>query len=140
MEYIKRKGNLFDLKESHILGHCIAADAIMGAGIAKQFRKEVDVSEIDNMAKDKQLIVGETYLSNNVFYTVTKKCSFGKPTRESFTKALYSMRDVVLEHDIKELALPKIGAGLDRLEWEQTEKDILEIFKDIDVKITVCEL
>lgn len=140
MEYQEINGNLFRYKNSHVLVHCIASDAIMGAGIAKQFRKQTDVSEIDKMAQNGQLEVGKAYLSKQVIHLVTKESSYGKPTRIDFNRALFSMRRLIDKHGIKKIAMPLIGSGLDRLDWSTTRHTIENVFKDTDVEITICKL
>lgn len=69
------------------------------------------------------------------------------PTLESLTAALYAMR-LELEDYIESsgsksvaVAMPKIGCGLDRLNWNDVEKAIEETFCDIDfiLTIVVCD-
>jgi hypothetical protein len=36
--------------------------------------------------------------------------------------------------------MPKIGYGLDRLQWGKTKEIIQEVFKDTDIEILVCHL
>ena len=38
------------------------------------------------------------------------------------------------------LAMPKIGCGLDRLDWDEVYDIICEVFEDTDVEILICEL
>ena len=38
------------------------------------------------------------------------------------------------------IAIPKLGCGLDKLEWDKVKKLIENIFSDIDIKIIVCSL
>ena len=42
--------------------------------------------------------------------------------------------------DITKLAMPKIGCGLDRLQWDKVYDIICDVFKDTDVDILICEL
>ena len=41
------------------------------------------------------------------------------------------------QFNIKKLAMPKIGCGLDRLQWSKVRENIKEAFKDIDIEIVV---
>ena len=50
------------------------------------------------------------------------------------------MRDLVIENDIKFIAIPKLGCGLDRLQWGLVRNNIEFVFKDTDIKILVCHL
>jgi hypothetical protein len=47
------------------------------------------------------------------------------------------MRDHCAEHGVKYLAMPRIGCGLDRLEWRDVKPKIEEIFSPLDISITV---
>jgi O-acetyl-ADP-ribose deacetylase (regulator of RNase III) len=50
------------------------------------------------------------------------------------------MRDFCVENDITKLAMPRIGAGLDKLDWEQVKEVIEDVFEDTDIEITVYVL
>jgi O-acetyl-ADP-ribose deacetylase (regulator of RNase III) len=38
------------------------------------------------------------------------------------------------------LAMPKIAAGLDRLEWSKVYEIICEVFGDMGIEIVICEI
>ena len=84
------------------------------------------------------------YYSNNrkrgVYNIVTKKYSTGKPTRESFDKSIEILRDKMIENGDKFLAIPLIGAGLDRLSWDENRETIKRVFQDTDIEILVCKI
>lgn len=52
-------------------------------------------------------------------------------------KTLLLMSSLVKDYNIKKLAIPKLGCGLDRLNWNEVELMIKEIFKDYDITIIV---
>lgn len=47
------------------------------------------------------------------------------------------MRDHMVANEVKELAIPQIGCGLDGLKWDQVEARIRNVFKDTDIEVTV---
>lgn len=73
-----------------------------------------------------------------IYYLVTKKYSSGKPTLYTMWNSLKKMQQHVQANNVKQLAIPRIGCGLDRLEWNDVKFMLEHIFKDTDVKITVC--
>ena len=75
-----------------------------------------------------------------MYNIVTKKYSTGKPTRESFDKSIEILRDKMIENGDKFLAIPLIGAGLDRLSWDENRETIKRVFKDTDIEILVCKI
>lgn len=130
------KKNLFTVDKKYILAHCISEDAKMGAGIAVDFNKKFKLSALQNM----DLKVGMAKFHNNVFNLITKSKYYGKPTYDTITQAIEDMKQQCLEHNIKYLAMPKIGCGLDRLSWGKVREIIENSFEDTDVEILVCSL
>ena len=50
------------------------------------------------------------------------------------------MRDQCENLNITKLAMPKIGSGLDRLDWEKVKEIIQDVFDDSDIEILICSL
>ena len=50
------------------------------------------------------------------------------------------MKGYAGQMQIKRLAMPKIGCGLDKLKWEDVSKIIKDVFSDTDIEIIVCYL
>ena len=62
-----------------------------------------------------------------------------KPSEKTMRTALKELHDIVIAYGIKSIAMPKIGCGLDRMDWEVIRSFIQELFGDIDdLNITVC--
>ena len=74
-----------------------------------------------------------------VFNLVTKRNYFHKPTEETMRNALLDLREQAKEQRIKMLAMPKIGAGLDKMPWKVVLSIIIEVFNDEDITILVCD-
>lgn len=132
------KGNLFSyVTKNDIVAHCIAADAGMGKGIAVDFVKEYP--QIKRLRND-VLEVGKTYYVRPVLNIVTKRRSPGKPSYESMCFALQSMAEVMYTNNIREVFMPKIGCGLDRLSWPAVKEQLKYAFGDSDVTFNVYYL
>lgn len=129
------EGDIFtDRDPDYKLAHCIAADAGMGKGIAVDFvAKFPQIFSLREMS----LTVGTTYYVDPVFNLVTKRRSPGKPSYESMCETLRSFRDVVLEHKIDKIAMPRIGCGLDLLSWPAVREMVKDVFKPVDVKFVI---
>jgi O-acetyl-ADP-ribose deacetylase (regulator of RNase III) len=52
--------------------------------------------------------------------------------------ALSEMESMCRCHGINKVAMPIIGCGLDRLQWNKVSEIIKDIFKDTDIEILVC--
>lgn len=49
------------------------------------------------------------------------------------------MREICQDNDIKKVAMPVIGCGLDRLNWNKVSEIIKKMFGDVDIEILVCK-
>lgn len=136
--------DLFTVPKDYILVHCISADFAMGAGIAKEFaRRGAKARLIENyrgMTKAGDCAVTATTGWRLEFNLVTKEKYWQKPTYDSLKTALVNARILALMNDDKpvKLAMPRIGCGLDKLEWSKVKAIIEEVFADTDVEILVC--
>lgn len=145
MRFTEINGDLFTAPRGYYLAHCISGDFALGAGIAKKF------DEVYNMRfklfKNYPLEDGEKFgyveealLIDNVFNLVTKARCFHKPTYDSLYQALVDMREQCAALDITKLAMPRIGAGLDKLDWEKVKDVIEDVFGETDIDIVVYVL
>ena len=130
-------GDLFEVDDSYYLAHCISSDAKMGAGIAVQFNKRFKLGVLRDIAKTNGLPVGSCHLVGKSLSLVTKVKYWHKPTYESFTEAIISMRELCLEKQITKIAMPMIGAGLDKLSWVKNKRIIQDVFADTNIAILV---
>uniref|UniRef100_A0A8D0E611 O-acyl-ADP-ribose deacylase 1 n=1 Tax=Salvator merianae TaxID=96440 RepID=A0A8D0E611_SALMN len=72
-----------------------------------------------------------------VYYLITKHKYSHKPTYDNLQKSLEAMKLHCLKNSVTCISMPKIGCGLDRLEWSKVSTMIEEIFEDTDINITV---
>ena len=138
MIYQETYGDLFQVDKKYYLAHCISADFALGKGIAVEFNKRYDMKK----KLHNQFIVNDDcwptcYMIDNVFNLVTKEKYWHKPTYQTLRAALVDMRKHIERYDIKYVAMPMIGSGLDRLEWYKVSEIIKEVFWYTDVEILV---
>jgi O-acetyl-ADP-ribose deacetylase (regulator of RNase III) len=136
-----QKGDLFD-REPHIaLAHCVSRDFHMNAGIARVFKRKFGKP----LAPDKRIgdvAVVETKESPSrfIYNLVTKERFFHKPTYKTLQASLQAMKQHAVAHEVSAIAMPKIGCGLDKLDWDIVQSLIMQTFADCDVDIRVYEL
>lgn len=143
MTFSEQQGDLFDGKilEKYALCHCISSDFALGAGIAKTFAqmgvKKQLCSEYQRdwagrgyclLTKTNGVVVGNL---------VTKERYFHKPTLETLKQALEDFKGQIIELKIGKIAMPKIGCGLDKLDWAEVKSVIREVFETTDFEILV---
>lgn len=138
MQLIEKKMNLFEVGDKYYLAHCISSDYALGAGIAIEFAKRFRLKQ--QLKVKGTGIYPDCIQIGKVFNLVTKQKYWHKPTYQSLEESLVLMKDLIELRDIKYLAMPKIGCGLDRLQWGRVREIINNIFKDTDIKILICSL
>lgn len=145
MTYDEQYRDLFSVSDDFYLAHCISADLAMGKGIAVQFNR------IFNMRNRLFSQFGTHFVTewdsgnhgfcireDRVFNLITKRNYWDKPTYENLESALIEMKEQMKFLNYKNLAMPKIGCGLDGLEWYKVSNMITDIFKNEDVNILIC--
>ena len=132
-------GDLFKSPNPDVsLAHCISRDLKMGKGIAKTFRDKFGcIQELS----DQKANIGEIAIlkveSKFIYNLVTKARYFDKPTYENLWQSLQAMKEHAVKNQVKNIAMPKIGCGLDRLEWNTVSNLIMNVFLDIPINIDV---
>lgn len=145
MIFNETQKDLFTVPQGYYLAHCISGDYALGAGIANTFDQVYNMRfklHRDYAIPDgeKYANVGRALLVDNVFNLVTKQRCFHKPTYDSLYETLVDMKEQCENFDIEKIAMPLIGCGLDRLDWEQVKDVIEDVFGDTDIEILVCKL
>ncbi len=141
MTITNEKRDLFTVPQGYYLAHCISADFALGAGIAKAFDSVYNMRfKLFKSYPNYVFRGGDAILIDNVFNLVTKAKGFQRPSYEFLREALEMMREQIEFLSITKLAMPKIAAGLDRLNWSQVYEIICEVFDDMDIEIVICEI
>jgi hypothetical protein len=144
MTLIEIKGNLFEnTNKSTIYAHCIAQDDNYGAGIAPVFvkyfgiKKRLSYELSESISKGKKGNEGFCIMIDNAANLITKSHTHGKPTYKSVENALSCLRDKMVILGYYKLCIPKIGCGLDRLQWGKVREIIENVFRDTNINIVV---
>lgn len=138
MTLVEKRCNLFYVGKEYALAHCISSDYALGAGIAVEFQKRFRLK--DKLKEKGSGSFPDCIYINNVFNLVTKSKYWNKPTYKSLEESLQMMKAIVIENKIKHIAMPRIGCGLDRLQWPKVREVVKELFDDTDCEIVVCSL
>lgn len=143
MIFREEQGDLFaeEIVHQYALCHCISSDFALGAGIAKVFAK-MGVKKKLRAEYPKRwesrgyclFVDVDGILAANL---VTKRFAFQKPTLGTLRQSLEDLRVQALERGISRLAMPKIGCGLDKLQWDDVREIIKEVFGADDIEILV---
>jgi O-acetyl-ADP-ribose deacetylase (regulator of RNase III) len=145
------EGDLFAVIEGS-LAHCVSVDLKMGKGIATVFKSRY--GRVDELVAQGVQIGGVAVLdfstesdarddgprSSFAYYLVTKQRYFHKPTYDSLRRSLCAMRDHAVLHDVRSISMPRIGAGLDKLQWERVREVLREVFAGTGILLRVFTL
>ena len=150
MTYKEIQKDVFDYHDrGYYLVHCISADFKLGAGIAATIEKRYHVrSELFQMYgtewyreydknPDSAAIL---HAEKRIIDLVTKTRYWHKPTMASMHSALLKLKHLCEKNGIHRLAMPKIGCGLDMLDWSDVSDLIKAMFNDTDIDIVICYL
>ena len=74
---------------------------------------------------------------NFIYNLITKDRFFDKPSYVDLRKSLEAMKIHVVRRGVRSISLPRIGCGLDRLEWYIVKHILYEVFFDCDLVLTV---
>lgn len=128
------QGNLFSVdNNTYVLAHCISNCATMGAGIAMEFVRKYPGIKAYCMARANG--PGSIVKYKNVYNLVTKEKYWHKPTYDTLRICLEKMAEEMAGCDEKHLAMPTLGCGIDKLEWDVVREIVSDIFSDIDVRV-----
>ena len=149
MKLTIEKRDLFTVPDEYFFCHCVSADFALGAGIAKKFAELGVKNELKALAEMRRgdHWYGRGYCvptlsprPHGTFNLVTKEKYYYKPTLATLRQALADMADDDWLYETPaKIAMPKIGCGLDKLQWSDVEPIIREIFADTDFEILVCD-
>eukprot|EP01116_Phalansterium_solitarium_P006370 TRINITY_DN18668_c0_g1_i1.p2 TRINITY_DN18668_c0_g1~~TRINITY_DN18668_c0_g1_i1.p2 ORF type:complete len:160 (+),score=7.63 TRINITY_DN18668_c0_g1_i1:128-607(+) len=135
------KGDLFSCQDSDSLAHCVSVDLHMGKGIAVPFKQKFGgVDELKSQGK----VIGECAVLQRgkryVYYLITKQRYYHKPTLADLRRSLEQCRNHCISYGVKRLAMPRIGCGLDQLQWPQVKQTLAEVFDGTGIAIVVYSL
>lgn len=146
MTFAEKEQDIFELsnKDNYYFVQCISSDFKMGKGIALEFNRVFNcknelVKEFKNFKWEN---TGRCIKAKNsiVFHLITKNRYWDKPTYRTLKESLIELKTLCIEQGVKKLAMPKIGCGLDKLQWNTVKENIVKIFNDTDIEILVCYL
>lgn len=138
MDFEEIHGNIFTKSsQTTSFAHCVSEDLALGKGIALDFRRRY--GGIQSM-RDQHKGIGEVAIieihpGRYVFNLITKYRYWMKPTLDTLKSALVNLRLECERKKVKELSIPQIGCGLDRLHLEDVKNIIKEVFNGSQIQI-----
>ena len=126
------------------IGHCISADAHMSKGFAK-FLPE-GIPQVRRVCRRANLMMDQVFHfwdSSSCRYIkdfVTKEKYLDRHNLPTLSKTLQKMQSHAIMQKISKIVMPKIGCGLDQMNWQDVVKLLRDIFAFSDTKFVVYSL
>lgn len=136
-----RKGNIL-LDPADALVNPVNCVGVMGAGLAKQFKEHYpeNFNAYQAACKARQINVGTIFVYERPIGYVVRyifnfptKVHWKDPSRlEYISSALKDLRAKIIQHEVRSIAIPRIGCGLGGLPWVQVQNMILHTLDGLD--------
>ena len=129
LDFREVKGDLFSAPSNFSLAHCVSADFRMGKGIATLFKQKFGgVDELRNQNRQVGQVAVLSRCGRHIYYLISKERYWQKPTYNSLRQCLVELRNHMLGHAVHQLAIPRLGCGLDGLLWKKVQPMIVQVF------------
>ena len=123
---------------------------VMGRGIALQFKKHFpeNFAEYEKACKQNEVVPGKMFVHSTgsminprfVINFPTKRHWRGSSRLEDIEAGLIALKNVIIQNNIKSIAIPPLGCGLGGLDWSIVKSKIELALNDLtDVEIMVFE-
>ena len=143
-----KKGDLLS-SDAQALVNTVNTVGVMGKGIALQFKNRFPVNysvyreacKKGTFSVGQVLVVEDGDLMNKKFIVnfPTKAHWKGNSTYEYVHSGLKALRDAIVKHNIKSIAIPPLGCGNGGLDWSKVKTMIVQELSDLPIDITVFE-
>lgn len=143
------RGNLLE-SQAEALVNSVNTVGVMGKGIALMFKEAFpeNFRDYEDACKRKEVRVGRMFVTENralegphwIINFPTKK-HWRQPSKlEWIIEGLKDLRRVIQDYNIRSIALPPLGAGNGRLDWQEVRPLIQSLLGDLEgVDIQVYE-
>ena len=124
------------------IAHCVSADFHLGRGVARDIRRKYGNrlrNQLRAVYPDVEIgdCIETSHGSRRIFHMVTKRWFHNRPTYQAMEDAILSLRGQLFVHGISQLAIPKIGCGLDRLNWDIVAGLLDKYCTSVDIRVYI---
>ncbi|MCP4491596.1 MAG: macro domain-containing protein [Gammaproteobacteria bacterium] len=139
------KGDIFATPNIKAYAHGCNCTGAMGKGIAVAFKKRWPQMyfEYKKLCDTGKFKPGDVFLweenGEYIFNLGTQKNWRSKATLDAITKSLEEMFKQAVYRNITAIALPRIGAGLGGLNWDDVKQIISTLGDESSIKLYVCD-
>jgi len=142
------QGNLFDAQVEAVV-NTVNTVGVMGKGIALMFKERFpkNMVEYARACKAREVKTGKMFITETgelmgpqwIINFPTKQHWRAPSKIEWIVEGLQDLKRFLLDNDVKSIAIPPLGAGNGKLNWEGVKLEIEKALFDLDVEIIVFE-
>lgn len=123
------------LNSDRTIAHCVSADFLMEEGLSKLIKNKygTDGINIEQLHHIGWKFIGTKY----ILYLVVKEKFWMKPTITDMNRTLINLRHWCTDNNVNELAIPRIGCGIDRLYWNDVMSLIQSELENYGISVDV---
>ena len=132
------------LQQPNSIGHCISADTRLSKGFADFLSHRI--SGLISTCRKARLFMGQVYPfwdstgKRYIYNLVTKERFCDMPNLSTLSKTLEATKIHASTNGVSTIAIPKLGCGLDQMNWQEVGKLLHDIFAYADVQNVVYTL
>ncbi len=142
-------GNLLD-SDAEALVNTVNTVGVMGKGIALMFKEKFpeNYRAYREACKSSQVVTGRVFVTEIKSLVEKTKWVVNFPTKrdwrgdsklEWIEAGLESLKDFLVENDVKSVALPPLGSGNGGLNWNDVKPVIVKHLQGLDVDVLIYE-
>ena len=129
------------MKAKTSLAHCVSEDLKMFRGLAASFREQWP-GQINELRKMDLKVgdVGAIKVEDRfIYHLIIKEFCNDQPKYDPLRQAFVKLKEHMVENEITEISLPKLGTGKNQLSWPVVKMMIEEVFENTDIKIIIYD-
>ena len=136
-------GNILDSPNSIV--HCVSSDFAMRKGLAYAIAcyypalQQMRFYSLKSIPPGALVAYYDVSRRRFVYNLVTKRRFFHKPTYDTLQLSLLALKQHILRHNLKEISIPRLGSGYDRLHWPTVSGLLYQVFANTNITINIVQ-
>jgi O-acetyl-ADP-ribose deacetylase (regulator of RNase III) len=139
------RGDLFAERDLSALGHGCNCAGAMGKGVAAEFRKRFPsmYEEYRRRCRDGRFALGDVFVWHEggitIFNLGTQQTWRVKAELSAIRKTVAHMVELAAAAGLQRIGLPRIGAGLGGLVWDDVKVVLVEVGQSTKIELRIFE-
>ena len=137
---LEKEGNLWDSDES--IAQCVSADFKTAAGVARKIKQQLLMRKPTPNSVRRKVRWPQNIKKPQrfVYHMITKTRYFHKPTYKALRASLIALKSHAETNNVTRISMPRVGCGLDQLDWQKVRDMIQDVFHGSTVQVTLLTL